>query len=403
MPKVSVIIPCYNQAHFLGKAIKSVLEQNEQDVEIIVVNDGSTDDTEEVVKKYPQIIQVDQTNQGVANARNNGFANSKGKLIVFLDADDYLGPKSLEAAVASLNAAPDAVFSYGVMQSISTEGSPIAQRRPVQRASPFCDLLADNFIPTPGMVMFRRSTLKIYGLFDQSFTPAEDYDLYLRITRKAPITHHSEIAVFRRFHPDATTNKAASMLRSVLSVHRKFRKASEISTDCRENFLSGARFWREWYGSQLTAQLRNSLFRLQFSKAAMMFARLITLYPKGLKNVFRWPLKSKELVFHTKLEKTGHVMELKIDTQSVPDKISEEEKIITFIRTNKQENADLNGDLIEGKVVFTLTCHNANRGAVFYLNQEPVNTVWRSLSTVMVYIPEAKLRAPGPHNIFFVY
>src|ERR687890_1245755 len=101
---VSVVIPCYNQAHFLGEAIESVLAQSYKDFEIIVVDDGSPDNTSEVAARYPGVRCVRQENQGLAGARNTGIRESKGEYLVFLDADDRLLAEALEVGVKNLEA-----------------------------------------------------------------------------------------------------------------------------------------------------------------------------------------------------------------------------------------------------------------------------------------------------------
>src|SRR5215212_9690625 len=93
-PLVSVVIPCYNQAHFLSEAIESVLAQTHPNFEIIVVDDGSTDNTSEVAARYPGVRHIRQDNQGLAAARNTGLRESKGTCLVFLDADDRLLPNA---------------------------------------------------------------------------------------------------------------------------------------------------------------------------------------------------------------------------------------------------------------------------------------------------------------------
>src|ERR687890_856397 len=100
---VSVVIPCYNQAHFLGEAIESVLAQSYPRFEIIVVDDGSTDDTSKVAARHPGGRYVYQNNQGVSAARNSGLARSEGEYVVFLDADDRLLPEALVAGFGGLH------------------------------------------------------------------------------------------------------------------------------------------------------------------------------------------------------------------------------------------------------------------------------------------------------------
>ena len=108
-PLVSVVIPCYNQAHFLGEAIESVLKQTYKHFEIVVVDDGSTDNTSEVARRYSGIRCIEQANQGLSAARNTGIRESKGEYLVFLDADDRLRPIALEAGL--LDATEDEIIA----------------------------------------------------------------------------------------------------------------------------------------------------------------------------------------------------------------------------------------------------------------------------------------------------
>ncbi|PYX11479.1 MAG: hypothetical protein DMG84_23855 [Acidobacteria bacterium] len=99
---VSVIIPCYNQAHFLHEAIESVLAQSYPNFEIIMVNDGSTDSTADVVRRYSPVRYVYQENAGLSSARNTGLKKSRGEYVVFLDADDRLLPEALQVGIDCL-------------------------------------------------------------------------------------------------------------------------------------------------------------------------------------------------------------------------------------------------------------------------------------------------------------
>src|SRR5262245_57747116 len=108
MPSVSVIIPTYNRRDFIREALASVLAQTCQDFELIVVDDGSTDGTEEIVREFPGARYVFQENQGVSAARNVGAALSQGELIAFLDSDDFWQPEKLAAQAAFFAAQPEA-------------------------------------------------------------------------------------------------------------------------------------------------------------------------------------------------------------------------------------------------------------------------------------------------------
>src|SRR5215212_1699019 len=122
---VSVVIPCYNQAHFLGEAIESVLAQSYPNFEIVVVDDGSTDDTSEVAAYYPGVRLVRQENKGLSGARNVGLARSEGEYLVFLDADDRLLHEALEAHLEHLKANPECAFVSGHYRFMAVDGSPL--------------------------------------------------------------------------------------------------------------------------------------------------------------------------------------------------------------------------------------------------------------------------------------
>src|SRR5215204_5307150 len=120
-PLVSVIIPCYNQAHFLGEAIESVLAQSYPHFEIIVVDDGSTDNTFEVASHYSKVRLIRQENRGVSRARNAGLRESEGSYVVFLDADDRLLPGALDAGLECFEAHPESAFVDGDYRYIGAD------------------------------------------------------------------------------------------------------------------------------------------------------------------------------------------------------------------------------------------------------------------------------------------
>lgn len=125
MVLVSVIIPCYNQARFLGEAIESVLKQSYPHFEVVVVDDGSTDNTSEVASRYPGVRCIRQKNLGLAGARNTGIRRSRGSYLVFLDSDDRLLPSALEVGLKHLKAHPECAFVSGHWMLIGFDGAPL--------------------------------------------------------------------------------------------------------------------------------------------------------------------------------------------------------------------------------------------------------------------------------------
>src|SRR5947208_1892926 len=122
---VSVIIPCYNQAHFLSAAIESILNQTYPHFEIIAVNDGSTDNTAEIATRNAKVRYFYQPNQGLPAARNAGAQASRGAYLVFLDADDLLLPNALEDGVKCLREHPECGLVYGLYELMAEDGAPL--------------------------------------------------------------------------------------------------------------------------------------------------------------------------------------------------------------------------------------------------------------------------------------
>lgn len=228
---VSIVIPCYNQAHFLSKAIESILNQTYQNFEIIVVNDGSTDETSQIAKSYSNIQLIEQENQGLAKSRNNGLANCKGEFVVFFDADDKLLPKALEIGVSALKNRPDCVFVSGFCQRISYEGDYLPTPQPnIDESDYYRALLRTNFIWAPSNAMYRRNIFEKTSAFNTELSPAADYEIYLRIARLFPIYHHSHIITEYRQHQTSMSKKFDLMLKNVLAVlemQREFVKGNK--------------------------------------------------------------------------------------------------------------------------------------------------------------------------------
>lgn len=187
-PFVSVIIPTYNRAWSLKKAIDSVLEQDYKNFELIVVDDGSTDDTEALVTEYAKSVKfVQQPNLGVSAARNKGIQISSGSLISFLDSDDYWEPKKLSTQVEYFNANPDALICQ-TEETWIRNGKRVnpKQKHKKQSGMIFIPSLALCLV-SPSAVMMRKILFAKVDVFDESLPACEDYDLWLRISCRYPV------------------------------------------------------------------------------------------------------------------------------------------------------------------------------------------------------------------------
>jgi len=228
-PLISIVIPCYRQAHFLGETIRSVLAQFYRRFEIIVVDDGSPDNTAEVAARFKGLRYIRQRNLGLSAARNAGLHQSTGEHIVFLDADDRLMPDALETGVDALRAQPECAFVYGFCELIAQDGSLIPTPPPVLiEEDHYRTLFKQNYIWTPGAVMFRRSIFARVKGFDQSFVRGcEDLDLYLRIAKDWTIHCHGKVILQYRKHQASMSMRRFRMLRASNELFRK--QLSEVT------------------------------------------------------------------------------------------------------------------------------------------------------------------------------
>lgn len=199
VPQVSVVIPTFNRAHILGHAIASVLGQTHQDLELIVVDDGSVDETEPFIATFndPRLRYVRQPqNRGVSAARNRGIAEARGEWLAFLDSDDIWLPQKLERQFAAL-VGVDCAASYCAM--LRMEGD-MPVRIPSQvnginsGAAPWQSLLMDGLWFSQTWLVPKRVLLAA-GPFDERMSIWEDWDLFLRIALQGPIHHLPEVLV----------------------------------------------------------------------------------------------------------------------------------------------------------------------------------------------------------------
>lgn len=198
MPSVSVIIPTYNRCDFVREAMASVLAQTFQDFELIVVDDGSTDGTADVVREFPRIRYLSQENRGVSAARNVGVALSRGELIAFLDSDDLWQPQKLATQVAFFAMRPDAHICQ-TEEVWLRNGVRVNPRN--KHRKPSGDIFAASLhlcLVSPSAVMMRRELFDHMGGFDEELPACEDYDLWLRISAHNPVHLIDEALVIKR-------------------------------------------------------------------------------------------------------------------------------------------------------------------------------------------------------------
>ena len=181
--QVSVIIPTYNRAQRLGKAIDSVLAQSHQDFELIVVDDGSEDNTDELIENYnSDIVYIRQENSGAAAARNRGIEKARYNLLAFLDSDDWFAENKLKTQIEAMNRNPSCLISH-TNEIWYRNGQILNQKLKHKKSSG--DIFAQSLeLCAVGMstIMIHKEIFERYGFFDVGYPCCEDYEFWLRIS-----------------------------------------------------------------------------------------------------------------------------------------------------------------------------------------------------------------------------
>lgn len=218
--KVSVILPIYNGARFVREAIDSVLAQSYRAYEVVIVNDGSLDESEAVIRPYylnrPNFKYVAQSNQGVAAARNAGIALAEGELLTLLDQDDLWLPEKLAMQVRYMDEHPEVGLLHTLVGFVDAQSRAMDRVAGwVSECSGWCTekLLQGNPI-APLTAMFRRSCVAAVGGFDSACESADDWDLWLRISRHAQVGFLDVVTGLYRYHE---SNVSKNVLRMKLA------------------------------------------------------------------------------------------------------------------------------------------------------------------------------------------
>jgi glycosyltransferase involved in cell wall biosynthesis len=255
-PLVSVIIPVYNGAAYLREAIESALAQTYPLVEVVVIDDGSTDTSSAIALSFLSVRYIYQSNQGVASARNSGIQASKGQCIVFLDQDDLLTPTAIEAGIRALDQNPDSVMAVGDHRLIYADGSPKAESaKGLVTRAPYEALLISNWVEATSSVLFRKDVLVKVGGCTAGMKAADDYELYLRVMRDHLVCRHSTVVAKYRWHTTNMSHNSERMLVQTFDVLRTQESHVRESVALRLAYLKGLRSWSRQYGRQLTREL----------------------------------------------------------------------------------------------------------------------------------------------------
>ncbi|QBM17203.1 hypothetical protein MARI_13090 [Marinobacter sp. JH2] len=212
---ISVITPAYNRATFISEAIESVIAQTYGNIEYIVVDDGSTDGTFEILQKYETagklrlLTHLNRENRGQAAALNVGLEAATGDYIVILDSDDLLHPQKIQKQVEFLENNPEIGMVYGQAMAIAEDGRelyPIPPDTHVEQGDPN-RLLLDCYMALPGGAMVRKSVFDRVGFFEESFRAGQDHDMVVRLAEAEPFAYLKGTVFYYRKHEGSISNR----------------------------------------------------------------------------------------------------------------------------------------------------------------------------------------------------
>jgi len=284
MPRVSVIVPSYNAAVYLPFAIESVIAQTYPDWEIVIVDDGSADNTRSVVDSFRHRLQdrlryIHQPNLGLSAARNTGIRAVRGEYIAMLDADDVWLPHRLARAVPVLDGDPETGLVHARVVRIDVQGTVTGQLKVEPEylsgriARDIYTRLAHIVCPT---VMFRKSCLETAGWFDEAMHATEDRDLWFRIALRYKIAYIDEVLAQYRLSPTSITSNLDRLLKGQLYFAAKHYKSGAAS---RLDYLRAL--------GNIHRELGDSLFRRgAVAKSIASYFRAVTYNPLSVPNVY---------------------------------------------------------------------------------------------------------------------
>lgn len=283
-PAVSVIIPAYGHADYILDAIQSVRRQTFQDFEIIVINDGSPDDTRELLKPLADrqtIRYYEQKNQGQSVARNRGLGEARGQYIALLDDDDLWPENKLEWQVRLLEQNEDAVLVYGGVTPFSD--APPADSSVASEQAPNGDVMHQfarrNWIVSPGQTLIRKVAIMDANGFDASIWGADDYDLYLSLAKHGTFLYRHVLALFYRKHEGNASHQVDRLYRNTMKVRQKHRQNLDHSL---RGKLRDAAYVRKYFSVRFCSASVSASLNGEFVPALRLVTRGILIWPPGI-------------------------------------------------------------------------------------------------------------------------
>lgn len=299
---VSVIIPAYNQGHFLARAVNSVLEQTHENLEVIVVDDGSTDDTAQVAQSFTdgRVRYVYKENGGLSSARNEGIRQARGDTLTYLDSDDCFLPEKLAVLTAVLAEEPALGFVAGQAVPVDENENQVGKLFDTPLPADPKELLLGNPLHV-GSMLLRRHWQEQVGFFDESLRSYEDWDMWLRLALAGcPMKYVPQPVSLYRFHTAQMTRDGRQMTTATFAVLEKLFAREDLPPD-----------WQA---------MKDEAYSQAFLRAAAQSYRIMD-YEEGKKNLAQAVILAPDL-----LAEEGDQMALRFvawtDLPKFPDRLA---------------------------------------------------------------------------------
>jgi glycosyltransferase involved in cell wall biosynthesis len=298
-PLVSIVIPAYvttpHHAALLTETLDTVAAQSCQDFEIVIVDDGSPLAVDRIVGGRPRTTVLRQPNGGSAQARNTGIVASRGRFLIFLDADDHLLPPAIEAGLAAFAEHPECGFVVGGREEMTYEGGPVPWSIPAMpHESRLYQILLgfDWYIIPPSSAMFRREIVDEIGGFQDPWG-ADDLDFYLRVALRSPgwCYEHPAVTRYRRYSASSSRD-GERMLHSIRVVYDRQREVVRGNPALEAAFERGLTRLTAIFTDCLVENVEDRLRARQWKRAARAAALLARENPGLLAGVARRSLRS---------------------------------------------------------------------------------------------------------------
>lgn len=292
---VSVIVPCHNGAKFLPETIASILAQTYPALEILIIDDGSTDNTEAIASQYAAPVRyIRQNCQGVSVARNTGIEASHGDYLVFVDHDDRLLPHALAIGVNCLEENLNCGFAYGRHRSIDSAGNLIAPASEavnsqedlslkVSVANDYALMLRGEFPVPPARIMFHRRVFEQVGGYDPALINSQDYDICLRVAAQFLACRHDQVIAEYRQHgfSKTSTTVVTRKLGFTLRALEKQWSSVEDNPEYRRAYQAGRKHFQKLHGRYIPYEIAAHVKRGNFGAARRSAIALCRHYPQG--------------------------------------------------------------------------------------------------------------------------